>query len=233
MKRIAIINPDAEDIILKNLKKLDIDPVKITRTSLIAKPLAGHPDLQVFVHNNKIFCHPGISKSFIKKIETNFEVSICSTELFQKYPLDIPYNVAYTGKYAFHRFKYTAAEIKKHLKINNAMIIDVKQGYSKCSTSIIDENHIITSDKSINNCALSNCINSLLINSGYISLKGFEYGFIGGASGIIDNMVLFTGSINHHPDYRKIIDFIEESGKKIVILSNQKIIDLGSLLISG
>ena len=45
----------------------------------------------------------------------------------------------------------------------------------------------------------------LLISSGDIKLEGYDYGFIGGASGkISDNTVVFFGNAEMHPYYSSI-----------------------------
>ena len=119
------------------------------------------------------------------------------------------------------------------LESQNVESLNVNQGYSKCSTLIVDENSIITPDDSIHGAAEKSGINSLKISTGHVVLPGYDYGFIGGASGMIDNKVLLTGDFSHHPDYRKIMKYIEEAGKEVIVLSKEAIIDLGSILITS
>jgi hypothetical protein len=104
------------------------------------------------------------------------------------------------------------------------------QGYSKCSTVIIDETRIITADTTIHRKAIAEGLSSLLITSGHVALPGYEYGFLGGASGTTGSTVFFTGTLKKHPDFNAIMSFIEESGKKTLFLSDDNIIDLGSIL---
>lgn len=179
MKNIAIVNPDSSKYIIKSLKSIGLVPVKIPKTGLAAKPIAGHPDLQIFVYKDKIFCHPDISLSFLKKIEHAGEIIICQTRLKPEHPSDTAYNIACTRQFAFHRKGCTDNIIRERLEADNVELIHTRQGYSKCSTLVMDE-AIITADRSIHESALSAGINSLQITPGCIDLPGYKYGFIGG-----------------------------------------------------
>ncbi|MCP4135513.1 MAG: hypothetical protein GY754_31380 [bacterium] len=230
MKRIAVISPDATDEMMGALKKIDIEAVPVPVTGCVAEPISGHPDLQVFVYGDKIFCWPNISREFLKKVEPFGEIVLCESLLSDSYPLDIFYNIACTGSAAFHRFDYCDPMIRTFLESKNISLINVSQGYSKCSTVVVDSGRIITADHSIHKGALAHGVSSLLIEPGHVDLPGYAYGFIGGASGMLDEHVFFTGTFHHHPSFRRIMEFIEAAGKKVMLLSSEKIIDLGSIL---
>lgn len=205
--------------------------IPIPPTDLVAEPIRSHPDIQIFIHNNSAFMHPAISRDVIKSIEKYCNVNICSTELNSKYPLDIAYNIVCIGNRAIHKTECTPTEIKKYFTDNNINLISTNQGYSKCSTLVVNEKSIITSDKSIHKIAVANEIDSLLITPGFINLPGYKHGFIGGASGLFKKTILLTGKIDHHPDYELIIDFINKKEINICYLSQNPIIDIGSILI--
>ncbi len=60
-----------------------------------------------------------------------------------------------------------------------------------------------------------------------------NYGFIGGCSGLLsknENEIGFLGDIEKHPNFEEIRDFLAKRGKKVVSLSNKKLIDLGSII---
>ena len=84
----------------------------------------------------------------------------------------------------------------------------MNQGYAKCSTAVCDRG-IITADETIYSACCENGINALKITQGNVKLSGYEYGFIGGASGIIDGKLTFFGDIRKHPDYLKIKEFCD------------------------
>ena len=231
MDPLALISPDASADILSGLQKHGIMPMSIPPSPDVASPLAGHPDLQVFYFNKRIFCQKNTDRSFLKKIESHAEIIVCDSALSPRYPDDIPFNVACTGTHAFHRFQFCDKTVKDYLHSTGIDLVDVKQGYAKCSTCLVDESHIITADRSIHAAGMAAGVSSLLISPGYVTLPGYEYGFIGGASGMFGDRVFFTGLLHGHPDRSAIIDFIESCNKNAVVLSQGPLLDLGSLLI--
>jgi hypothetical protein len=70
----------------------------------------------------------------------------------------------------------------------------------------------------------------LLIDKGHIQLQGFDYGFIGGASGRIGDTIIFNGDITQHPDYEKIAAFIEDRDLKIKYFTEYPLEDIGSII---
>ncbi len=231
MKRIAIINPDASGEIIDNLKMIDMEPILIPRTDLVEEPLSGHPDIQVFVHENRVFCHPDISASFLRVVEKYAEVTICSTKLVKAYPGDVPYNIACAGSWAVKHPGGSDPIIEEYLRSKNIAAAAVNQGYARCSTLIVDDSSIITADVSIHRAALCRGLSSLRIEAGHIDLPGYGYGFIGGATGPCDGMVLCAGDLSHHPDYGAITEFIESRDKKIVPLGTSYAVDLGTIFV--
>jgi len=233
MKYFALIDPGLSPKAVNKLKQLDIEPLPVPCTHLVDTPISGHPDIQVFLHRNTAFVHPEIDRSFLKILGRYCDIKTGLTHLADSYPHDVGYNIAVTGDFAFHKKNATDPVIKEYLLKNNILIIDVKQGYSKCSTLIVNEQSIITADKSIHNEALRNRFDSLLISPGYIDLPGYKYGFIGGATGIFSNSIVITGNIDHHPDRDNIYRFIEDRCMTIKLLSDEPASDTGSLLISA
>ncbi len=231
MKRTAIISPDATEKMTGRLKKLDIKPVKIPRTSLVAKPLSGHPDLQIFLSGKTCFCHRDIDTGFLAGIEGSVEVVICETRLSPEHPGDIPYNIALAGNTALHRLIHTERQIRESLERSGVKFFDVSQPYTKCSVLVAGENEIITSDSSIHKTAPEAGLRSLLISPGHVRLPGYSYGFIGGASGLTEDHVILTGSMDAHPDRERIEEFITGTGKSIYYLSNEELIDLGTVFV--
>lgn len=227
----AIIDIRTPEEICRALDSLGLRLLKVPRTDRIAGPISAHPDMQLFIHDKNIFVHPHIGRKFIAEIENFCNVILCKNELHPDYPRDIAYNMACTGNFAIHSLERTEPAILEYLKLRNTVLVDTRQGYSKCSTLIVDTESIITADISIDKSARTAGMNSLLISPGHVDLPGYNYGFIGGASGRFMDMVLFTGSIDRHPDRNRIHEFIEARGLKVKVLSKQKVLDTGSILI--
>lgn len=229
MNRIAIISPDAPIEILDNLRKRDIEPVIMSRTDRVARPLSGHPDMQIFVHGGRVFCHPDIARPFLEKIEPHAKIVICPTRLAPDYPRDIPYNIACTGLAAFHHHASIDPLLAEHLKCQGISLRGVPQGYAKCSTLIVDDGSIITADESIRLAAIAAGLKALKIRPGFIGLPGYAFGFIGGATGRAGDMILCTGTLEHHPDYELMLGFISDRGKYFVALGKAPAVDMGTI----
>jgi len=231
MNRIAIISQDASDEMRGNLVKRGIEPVPIPKTALVQGPVSGHPDLQIFVCGSRILCHPDIDPAFLGRIENHAEVLICPTLLSRTYPGDVPYNVAFTGSHAFHHHTAIDPRLRDFLLERGVSLCGVSQGYAKCSALIAGERSIITADASIHEAARIAGLDPLIIRPGHIDLPGYGYGFIGGAAGLDGDTVLVSGTLAHHPDYEAIEEYIVARGKKIVALSRQRAVDLGTIFI--
>lgn len=231
MSRAAIIDSRVSEEIQKNLSNLGLEIILMPPSSLVAEPISSHPDIQLFIHGNTAFLQPEIPLDFIRSIEKYCDIHLCSIKPGSEYPLDIAYNIACTGNTAIHKISETAPEIKKYFSEKNINLINTAQGYTRCSTLIVDSNSIITADKSIYKASVSSGIDSLLITPGFIDLPGYKYGFIGGTSGVLDKTVLFSGTIDHHPDSVTIREFIENRGMSMRYLSCNPAVDIGTIFI--
>ena len=71
----------------------------------------------------------------------------------------------------------------------------------------------------------------LKIQKGFISLPGYDYGFIGGCCGKLSkNILAFTGKIESHPDYNNIKDFCRNYNVNVLSLTNDDLLDIGGIL---
>ena len=192
--------------------------------------LGFHPDMQAVVIGGRLICAPEVY-DYYKTLGKEHKIPvICGrTALSGNYPKDIAYNIKVVGESVFHNFKYTDSVVCDFLGFKNK--IDVSQGYSGCSICKVSDNAIITSDKMIDLKAKENGMDSLLICEGEISLEGFDYGFIGGASFYHDGRVFFFGDIKKHSDYKKIRSFCEHLGTEIVCPDETALSDYGGAII--
>jgi len=95
---------------------------------------------------------------------------------------------------------------------------------------VVDENSIITPDIGIQKACLNAGLDVLLIEKGQVVLEGYDYGFIGGASGKVGNRIIFNGDITLHSDYDKIRSFIEARNLEIVYFDQYPLTDIGSII---
>ncbi|RKD32522.1 hypothetical protein BET03_10610 [Thermohalobacter berrensis] len=228
-----IIAGNADEEIINNLKKFNIEIIPTVKCSDVYDEIAFHPDVVIHpINRHTLVVAPNVYE-YYEEIFKNKPIKLIKGEkkLNRNYPDDIAYNVARTARYAIHNLEYMDEKLKYYLQKEGVQFINANQGYSKCSTAIIDDNAIITSDPSIYRTCLELDIDILYIESGFIKLPGFDYGFIGGATGAIsNNEILFTGKYDNHPNSKDINIFLNKYGKKAIIISNKKIIDIGSII---
>ena len=115
----------------------------------------------------------------------------------------------------------------------NRELIYTNQGYTKCSTVVLENNNFITEDKNIYNVLTKTGKHCLLIEKGYVELEGYNYGFIGGASVYIKERktILFTGDIRKHPDYINIKNFCDNNDISIDYIDDMNLYDIGGIII--
>ena len=150
-----------------------------------------------------------------------------------EYPESIRYCAVILEKYFIHNTKYTAPELISYAEKTGLEIIDVRQGYTKCSCCIVDGKSIITSDNGICKRIFDRPeidIDVLKISPGHILLPGHEYGFIGGCCGRLGDEIVFCGDIDRHPDGYWIRRFIEDRGLKIKSFPQLPLLDVGSII---
>lgn len=222
---------DVDTEITNNLEQLNIIPIKLSGLDIFDAPIRNHPDMLCFhIGGNKwIFYKSVYEKNKYKIDKINLDIILTDDPQRVDYPYNIALNAALFGEYIICAEKYADKLIFEHCV--SSTVLNVKQGYAKCSVCIVDEKSIITSDISIYKTCIQYEIDVLLIRSGHIDLDDYDYGFIGGCSGLLDkNLLAFTGDIKKHPDYDDIKKFCYRKDVKIISLSQKKLYDYGSLL---
>ena len=169
-----------------------------------------HADMQLVKIGSEIITAP-MFYDYYKKMLPGKKIVCGSINPDGHYPKSVAYNTAVTEKFAICNEKYTDRVILQRVKENGLEIINVKQGYSKCSLCVFPGG-AITSDRGIYK-KISPKVDTLLIGTGGVLLPGADYGFLGGASGFGDRLY-FTGNIENHPDFKDINAFLEEKNIK-------------------
>lgn len=226
--RVIIDYRTSQDTI-DELNRLGIDTFLTVRIDSLYEEVNGHADMQIHFVNNKAICAPE-SYDYYKTLNlSGYELISGSKHLKSKYPYDIAYNVCSIGKYVICRPLCTAMEILAEYQYLKKNILNTRQGYTKCSICVVDDNSAITADEGIYKLLKKNNINVLKIRDGFIDLYDMQ-GFIGGASGLVDNKLLFNGDIKTHPDYENINAFCKNSGVDIISLNKGNLTDIGSII---
>lgn len=216
--------------IIDYLNNNNISVIKSEKLSRIDKPVQYHTDMQAIHLGNDKFLVEKNCISLQKEL-TNIGAKIILSDksLAYNYPNDIALNALIINKYVIGNIKYLDFNIT-NLSKNGYTLINTKQGYSRCSTAIINNNAVITADKSILK-SLKNSLDILLIENGDIKLNGYNYGFIGGSCGLIDkDILLFFGNIKEHRNYNKIKSFARNNGIYIEQTGNYMLEDIGGMI---
>ena len=194
-----------------------------------------HADMQIHNFGNDAYFLRN-SCSLLKKeiIRVNSEANIIieSQSISEKYPNNISLNGAFIGDYYICNESHSNRELLRRYIENGIKIINVKQGYAKCSTVIVSHNAIITDDDDIyNKCRCIKDIEILKADKGSVRLRGYDYGFIGGCSLKLDkNTLAFCGDVRTHSDYHNIKTFCKNHNVELLSLSNDALTDIGGLV---
>ncbi|MBR0374665.1 MAG: hypothetical protein IJH91_09070 [Mogibacterium sp.] len=237
MKRVKYISKEANERLVTLLRDLGYDVVFVATKGVVADGLSCHPDM--------FLCRLGVeddaevvfAPEFNGSSDNRFAGS--SGQLSRTYPADVAYNAACTGRFFIHALDYTAPELRARAEGLGLTFINVRQGYTKCSTVIVDERSIITYDKGIALPCGRAGMDVLLVTPGHVRLPGYDTGFLGGATGRVrlpDGQgpgraaVLFNGNLDAHPDADQIRDFIQSRGLEVITIPDYPLTDIGSIV---
>ena len=188
--------------------------------------ISSHPDAIITKIGSKFFA----LKDYMYIRDYMRDVTFTSEMPTKIYPYDALVNCFVIDDILFSG-KNISSCIKKYASDQYMVHIVVNQGYTKCST-LVYKNNIITSDTGIYSKAKDNNINALLISPGHIRIKDYEYGFIGGACGVIDDNVVFFGKLKNHPDYYSIKEFLSDCGANIIEDDTYDLTDFGGIVVN-
>lgn len=189
-----------------------------------------HADMQVLPINNDVFILNECTK--LKNKLKNKNLINCSKKAGKMYPENILLNFLFLNNTLYGKMSAIDRILLEYCQMNNIKMVNVNQGYTRCSTLVVNENAVITSDLSIEEAMKNNGVDVLLISSGNIILDGFDYGFIGGASGKIDDdTIVFFGNAEKHPDFDRINHFCKLYNSNIEILyPDLPLTDIGGIV---
>lgn len=216
------------------LSNLGVKLLKLQPHRSLYAAVCSHPDMLLHhIGGEKIVYAPGTDPTLLAALMTyGFKLLKGESTLHPAYPADIAYNIARVGSRYFHNLKYTDPVIKKQLEKLGVEPVHVEQGYSKCSVLPIDVNSIITSDAGIAKAAEKKGLEVLLVDcERSIRLPGLNYGFIGGAGGMLGGSVCaLNGGTDTLSCSEAISAFVSKKNIIIKGLSDDQVTDIGSIL---
>ena len=227
--RKLFISAAADSRLIKYFADRGYETELISTSGIVSDPVSAHPDM--------FMCRLGISDDapvvsyfdLIRKYEQS-SGSEYRPLLSPGYPSEVAFNAACTGKYFIHNLKHTDPFLLSEAERLGMKTVNVRQGYAKCSTVIVDEDSVITYDNGIASECIDAGMNVLRVSPGHVVLEGYDSGFIGGASGRIDDMIVFNGDLSSHPDFRSIVNFIEDREIGVRWFEDWSLTDIGTIL---
>ncbi len=230
----ALIDCRASEASLSALKKHGFTPIIMPPAVYLSDGVASHVDMLIFIGFGRLFCHSSYyesNKMLIDRIVmlSKLDLTLSDEKTGAKYPHDVLFNACLLGSNLICNEKTVSSLILEAAKASNCEVINVSQGYTKCSLCPVGENSLITSDIAIAKSCNKHGIDVLLIQEGHVSLPPYEYGFIGGASGLCGTNIYFCGSLDTHPDGERIKKFCTEKGFEAVSLSDGALFDVGTI----
>ena len=229
--KVTTVFANIDDNAIKSVfDELAIKVVSVAENKFLDAPVSKHADILANYVGKAIFLVDENQVELCSFIKNNDGKSVVIENIKSPYPNDCLLNFADIGDYIICNKYILSEQIVKYLPQKE--IIDVKQGYSKCSVCICKQNTVITDDISIYNALLQyDNINSLLVEKGSVSINKYNYGFIGGCCGLIDkNLLLFNGDLSTHTDFDKIEKFLYDINVKYIDIKGKPLTDIGSII---
>ena len=213
-------------------EKTGIDVISLPKYTRLDTPVSAHADMLLSVIDNYIFIYEEYyeaNKVLFLSLEGKYKIVKIKQECKREYPGDIALNVLVIGKKIFCKVKNVAAEIISYAKENGYKLINISQGYSACSTLVINENTAITGDKGVYNALIKEKVKTLLISAENIKLDGYNHGFIGGCGVVLDNKLYLLGEIKYIPDCDKIVELLNEENCTCFEILTGDVCDFGGI----
>ena len=214
------------------LEKQGIKTILVENSTNLEDEISSHTDLLFCYYAEKQAIISPNQPNLIKRVkELGCRVEVAEFEPFSPYPNDVLLNSAIINDCMICKTSSTSNFLLDFAKRNDVSILNSKQGYSKCSICIVNENAIITEDEGITKLLKNSQIEVLKIQDNFIRLSHEHSGFLGGASGKIGKDILFfNGNLEEHPSYESIVRFLSFYNVKPVYDKSYKLTDIGSII---
>lgn len=223
----VIIGEDYVSELREALEERSIEVIACPLNGIVDPRLHSHIDLSVLHQGgNRLIVSEAVANekftSVLRELET--AITFCKAPYGSNYPDDAGLCAAIIGEKVFHNRSLSVLS-------ENQKLIDVRQGYAKCTTCVVSENAAITSDRGMARAMSDAGLDVLTICEGYISLDGYHNGFIGGSAfKIAKDKLAFTGTLDEHPDKGKIEQFLLANNVMPIYLTQNCIFDIGSAI---
>lgn len=218
------------------LKNLGVSVIKVPANKSINTPVASHPDINCLHYKgNQFLTVDGFNDILTNSIASTTDCEkinnrVVPEEIGGVYPSDVLLNAVVIGDKVICNTRTISKDLENMIAMDGKTVISVNQGYTKCSVAVVRENAIITDDVSIYN-SCHDLMDVLLIKYDNIILDGYDYGFIGGASGkIAPDKLAFFGDVSTHTNGNEIKSFCNKHNVECISLFKGKLRDYGGII---
>lgn len=212
------------------LAKWGFTPVETLFDFRLPGPVAYHPDMQACVMGREIFV---LRDSPLKAKLAGYGLSVRETEKQpqKRYPGDVLCNGFVWGPWLVANPRTLDLGILEAARALGLGMLRVRQGYAGCSVARVDGNAAITADLGMAKCLERAGFRVLRIRPGFISLPGYDTGFIGGCCAkLAPDILTVSGRLDSHPDGKRMKDFVESCGVSIWEMTDMSLTDVGGIL---
>lgn len=213
--------------IVEGLKKEGFELIFSESLEILPEFERNHADMQCLRINETFFVLKECVSLRNRLSEEGLDVRIATDSIGGKYPENVLLNAVYYNNRLYCKESSVDKTVKEYCLENGIEIVNVNQGYAKCSVAVLNDG-FITADRGIFEAMSGRGERGLRISPGNIDLDGVDYGFIGGCCFENNGRVYFSGDISKHPDYKRIKEFLR--GKEIVALTDKKLYDIGGFV---
>ena len=199
----------------------------------LPEPIRCHPDsIFAMVGDRLIFsrsygdAYPGLAEEIVSF--SGLRLILSDAPRGSVYPSDASLNAACGRDFLLCRPDIAAPEILAAAEQQNLPVIPVRQGYAGCACLVTDH-AVLTFDSGIARVLEAREIPCVLLDSGGISLPGYNCGFFGGACGFHDHIIYINGAPESLPCFPQLREFARNCGYSILPLCQSPVTDCGGI----
>lgn len=228
---IAIVDRAYYDLLSDKLNKFNINSFPSFESKILKGAVNTHPDMSLFKYDEDTLIGSRESFYYYNEIFEGTKIKIINAneDPHEKYPSDVKFNSLRVGEHLICKKDVCAKSIIK--RFDEEKIINSSQGYVKCSAIDIGGEYFVTDDKYLYEIIKSLGIKCILLDKGFVKIKDYDYGFIGGASGYARDKIFLTGKIINEANRIRLEEFSREINKELIYLTEYDIFDIGTLMI--
>ncbi len=206
--------------------------VLFSAKGLVESSLDGHPDIFISKLPEQYIIAPNTPKQIIELfISSNTKWILGKKTVGFSYPDIASYNISISENYLLCNLKICEKSILEQL--TNQKIINVKQGFCRCSTLALKNDIFITSDSGIYKTLQKNNVKSYFFSPDSIRLDGYKNGLLGGCLGIDEdkNRIILAGNLDYFGKGNLLKSLFQELDYQILELEDCQLMDVGGFFV--